>query len=50
MNDDHEQAVASLRKIEAVSARWILPAHGLPWQETPEQAVKLAKQAAARRG
>lgn len=50
MNDDHEQALASLQRIELVKARWILPAHGLPWQGSPEQAVKLARQEVARRG
>lgn len=46
MNDDHEQALASLQKIEMVSARWILPAHGLPWEGSPREAVELARQAA----
>jgi glyoxylase-like metal-dependent hydrolase (beta-lactamase superfamily II) len=49
MNDDHEQALASLQKIEQIKARRILPAHGLPWEGSPEQAVKLARQIAARR-
>ena len=49
MNEDHERALASLQKIEPVRARWILPAHGLPWEGSPEQAVKLARQVAARR-
>jgi hypothetical protein len=31
MNDDHDQALASLEKIEPVKASWVLPAHGLPW-------------------
>lgn len=48
MNDDHEQALASLQKIELVKARWILPGHGLPWEGSPQQAVKLARQIAAR--
>jgi glyoxylase-like metal-dependent hydrolase (beta-lactamase superfamily II) len=28
--------------------RWVLPAHGLPWEGSPRQAVKLARQLAAR--
>jgi glyoxylase-like metal-dependent hydrolase (beta-lactamase superfamily II) len=47
MNDDHELALASLRKIELVKARWVLPAHGLPWEGRPQQAVELARQIAA---
>jgi glyoxylase-like metal-dependent hydrolase (beta-lactamase superfamily II) len=48
MNEDHDRALASLEKIEQVEARWVLPAHGLPWEENPRQAVKLARQVAAR--
>ena len=48
MNDDHELALASLQKIELVKARRVLPAHGLPWEGSPQQAVKLARQIAAR--
>jgi len=48
MNHDHDQALASLQKIELVKARWVLPGHGLPWEGSPQQAVKLARQTAAR--
>ena len=48
MNEDHDQALASLEKIEPVNARWVLPAHGLHWEGSPQQAVKLARQIAAR--
>jgi glyoxylase-like metal-dependent hydrolase (beta-lactamase superfamily II) len=48
MNQDHDQALASLENIEPVNARWVLPAHGLPWEGSPHQAVKLARQTAAR--
>ena len=48
MNDDHDRTLASLGKIEPVQARWVLPAHGLPWEGSPQQAVKLARQIAAR--
>jgi glyoxylase-like metal-dependent hydrolase (beta-lactamase superfamily II) len=33
MNDDHDRALASLQKIELVTARRVLPGHGLPWRE-----------------
>jgi len=48
MNEDHDRALASLEKIVPVKARWVLPAHGLPWEGSPQQAVKLARQIAAR--
>jgi len=48
LNEDHDQALASLEKIEPIQARWILPGHGLPWEGSPQQAVKLARQTAAR--
>ena len=47
MNEDHDQALASLEKLEPVKARWILPSHGLPWEGSPQQAVNLARQIAA---
>jgi glyoxylase-like metal-dependent hydrolase (beta-lactamase superfamily II) len=50
MNEDHDRALASLQKIEPVKARWVLPAHGLPWEGSPQQAVKLARQITARTG
>ena len=46
VNDDHDRALASLQKIELLKARWILPGHGLPWEGSPQQAVKLARQIA----
>lgn len=45
-NDDHDLALASLQRIEPVHARWVLPGHGRPWEGSPQQAVKLARQAA----
>ncbi len=44
LNDDYDLALASLRKLEQVKARWVLPGHGLPWEGSPQQAVKLARQ------
>jgi glyoxylase-like metal-dependent hydrolase (beta-lactamase superfamily II) len=46
-NDDYELALVSLEKLELVKARWVLPGHGLPWQGSPQQAVKLAREVAA---
>lgn len=45
-NDNHALALASLQKIESVKARWVLPGHGVPWEGSPQQAVKLARQRA----
>ena len=48
VNDGNDRALASLQKIELVKARWVLPGHGLPWEGSPQHAVKLARQIAAR--
>jgi glyoxylase-like metal-dependent hydrolase (beta-lactamase superfamily II) len=48
LNEDHDRALTSLEKIEPANARWVLPGHGLPWEGSPQQAVKLARQIAAR--
>ena len=48
INEVHNRALASLEKIEPVKTRWVLPGHGLPWEGSPQQAVKLARQIAAR--
>lgn len=47
-NDDHALALTSLQRIELVKAGWVLPGHGLPWEGSPQQAVKLAREVAAR--
>jgi glyoxylase-like metal-dependent hydrolase (beta-lactamase superfamily II) len=47
VNDDHQQALASLHKLELVKAGWVLPGHGPPWEGSPQQAVKLAREIAA---
>jgi glyoxylase-like metal-dependent hydrolase (beta-lactamase superfamily II) len=49
MNEDHEQALASLKEVEALEAGWILPSHGLPWQCIPREAVRLARAVEAAR-
>ena len=33
--DDPETALASLDRLASVSASWVLPGHGAPWQGTP---------------
>ena len=48
VNEDHELALASLQKIEAVKARWVLSGHGSPWEGSPQQAVRMARHVAAR--
>ncbi|MFD7091977.1 MBL fold metallo-hydrolase [Streptomyces sp. NPDC056730] len=36
--DDQAQALASLDKIAALQASWVLPGHGAPWRTSPSQA------------
>jgi glyoxylase-like metal-dependent hydrolase (beta-lactamase superfamily II) len=38
--DDPAEARASLSKIEATGARWVLPGHGVPWDAGAAEAVK----------
>jgi glyoxylase-like metal-dependent hydrolase (beta-lactamase superfamily II) len=47
VNEDDKLALESLVRIEAVNARWLLPGHGLPWEGSPREAVKLAIELAA---
>ncbi|MFC8825982.1 MBL fold metallo-hydrolase [Streptomyces sp. NPDC057137] len=35
--DDEAQALASLDKIAALQASWVLPGHGAPWRTSPAQ-------------
>ena len=44
---DPEGALASLAKLEAVQATWVLPGHGTPWRGGVAEAVRLIRQAAA---
>lgn len=46
MNDNFQAALESLRKIQVVRASWVLPAHGMPWEGTPREAVDLARNVA----
>ena len=41
---EYPPVVGSLEKIEPVKARWVVAGHGLPWEGSPQQAVKLARQ------
>lgn len=36
---DPEQAIASLARLDAVSARWVLPGHGPPWDGGLSEAI-----------
>ena len=43
---DAEQALASLDRLEALPAKWVLPGHGAPWGEGVREAVRLIREAA----
>jgi glyoxylase-like metal-dependent hydrolase (beta-lactamase superfamily II) len=45
---DAEAALASLAKLEAIDATWVLPGHGPPWNGGTSEAVRLVRQAVAR--
>ena len=48
---DAAEAVASLRRLEAVSADLVLPGHGDPWTGAIQEAIRLVRErAAAARG
>jgi glyoxylase-like metal-dependent hydrolase (beta-lactamase superfamily II) len=40
-------AVASLARLEDVSASWVLPGHGPPWRSGVAEAIRLVREAAA---
>ena len=44
--DDPQQALASLDRIEGLSATWVLPGHGTPWNGGVEEAVQRTRAAA----
>ncbi|MFL5711665.1 MAG: MBL fold metallo-hydrolase [Chloroflexota bacterium] len=44
--DDPSQALASLERIEATGARWVLVGHGVPWDRGAQEVVRLARLAA----
>lgn len=46
---DPEAALASLAKLEAIAASWVLPGHGPPWRGGVAEAVRQARQVAAGR-
>jgi glyoxylase-like metal-dependent hydrolase (beta-lactamase superfamily II) len=46
---DPEAALASLAKLEAIPATWVLPGHGPPWRGGVAEAVRQVRQAAAGR-
>jgi glyoxylase-like metal-dependent hydrolase (beta-lactamase superfamily II) len=46
---DPDTALASLAKLEAIPASWVLPGHGPPWRGGVAEAVRQVRQVAARR-
>jgi glyoxylase-like metal-dependent hydrolase (beta-lactamase superfamily II) len=46
--DDPEQAMASLSRLEGLSATWVLPGHGPPWNGGIDEAVREVRAAAGR--
>lgn len=43
---DTDQALASLDRLETISASWVLPGHGAPWSGGVKEAVRLIREAA----
>ena len=46
--DDPAQALASLDRLEGLSATWVLPGHGTPWNRGIDQAIRDVRAAAGR--
>jgi len=44
--DEPERALASLDRLAAVPASWVLPGHGAPWRGTPADIAKAVRAAA----
>jgi glyoxylase-like metal-dependent hydrolase (beta-lactamase superfamily II) len=44
--DDPRQALASLSRLDGLSARWVLPGHGTPWNRGVDEAVRQIRAAA----
>jgi glyoxylase-like metal-dependent hydrolase (beta-lactamase superfamily II) len=40
---DPDEALASLGRIEAIEAAWVLPGHGAPWTDGAAAAVAAAR-------
>ena len=47
--DDPQQALASLRRLDAIQATWVLPGHGTPWNGGTHEAVREIRSAAETR-
>jgi glyoxylase-like metal-dependent hydrolase (beta-lactamase superfamily II) len=43
--DDPNQALASLRNLEGIQARWVLPGHGTPWSGGVAEAIRAIRTA-----
>jgi glyoxylase-like metal-dependent hydrolase (beta-lactamase superfamily II) len=44
LNDDHDIALASLDRLDAVDADTVLPAHGDPWTEGLRRAIEITRE------
>jgi glyoxylase-like metal-dependent hydrolase (beta-lactamase superfamily II) len=45
--DDPAEALASLRRLEGLGVRWVLPGHGTPWNRGVDEALREVNRAAA---
>ncbi|MBM7504439.1 MBL fold metallo-hydrolase [Agromyces aurantiacus] len=45
--DEPDEAIASLDRLAALDATWVLPGHGTPWNGGTADAVRLVREAAA---
>jgi glyoxylase-like metal-dependent hydrolase (beta-lactamase superfamily II) len=45
-----QRALASLAKLDAVQATWVLPGHGPPWHDGVAEAIRLVRAVAAGSG
>jgi glyoxylase-like metal-dependent hydrolase (beta-lactamase superfamily II) len=45
--DDPAEALASLRRLEGLGVRWVLPGHGTPWNRGVDEALREVSRAAA---
>ncbi|WP_394551631.1 MBL fold metallo-hydrolase [Agromyces sp. MMS24-JH15] len=48
--DDPAEALASLRRLEGLGVRWVLPGHGTPWDRGVDEAIRAVEAAAGATG
>ncbi|WP_395243469.1 MBL fold metallo-hydrolase [Agromyces sp. MMS24-K17] len=48
--DDPAEALASLRRLQGLGARWVLPGHGTPWDRGVDEAIRAVEAAAEASG